>query len=198
MTLPSRAATAAMLIVLFALPLHAVELVIEYAALQRIVAQELFTQDGRKYVRGSHTTRCSFAYLENPQIGADKDRLRIQARFTGRSAADLFGRCIGLGDAFDVSITAAPYYHDGMIGFREVRVDTLGRDGFYIRRVRSAMTESLSRDFQYHLFDDAKRTLEQKVANAPYTQKLKDFQVPQVRITAQGLVLILEFGLVVK
>jgi hypothetical protein len=60
------------------------------------------------------------------------------------------------------------------------------------------MTESLSRDFQYHLFDDAKRTLEQKVANAPYTQQLKDFQVPQVRITAQGLVLILEFGLVVK
>lgn len=179
-------------------PAAGVELVIEYPALQRIVSQELFTQDGRKYVRGARSARCSYAYLENPRIDAEKDHLRIQARFTGRTAADLFGACIGLGDAFDVSITALPYYHDGLIGFRDVRVDSVGRDGLYIRRVRSVMTQSLSRDFQYHLFDDARRTLEQKVVNAPYAQELKAFQVPQVRVTAQGLVLTLEFGLVVK
>jgi hypothetical protein len=192
--------TPALLLILasFPMPARAVELVIEYAALQRIVARQMFTADGRKYVRGSQSTRCRFAYLENPRIDGDKDRLRIQARFTGQTAADLFGACIGLGDAFDVSITAVPYYHDGMIGFRDVRVDTLGRNGLYIRLVRTAMTQSLSYDFQYRLFDDAKRTLEQKVVNAPYEQYLKDFRVPNVRVTGQGLVLTLEFGLVVK
>jgi hypothetical protein len=183
---------------IFVKPSHAVELVIEYGALQRIVAQELFTQEGRKYVRGNRTARCTFAYLENPRIDADRGRLRIEARFTGRTAADLFGKCIGLGDAFDVSITATPYYHGGLIGFRDVGVDSLGRDGFYIRRVRAAMTQSLSRDFQYHLFEDAKRTLEQKVTNAPYVQNLKGFQVPQLRVTAKALVLTLEFELIVK
>jgi hypothetical protein len=197
MTLRGRTALV-LFVVLLPAPAPAVELVIEYAALQRIVAQELFTQDGRKYVRGSHATHCSFAYLENPRIDADGDRLRIQARFTGRTAADLFGACIGLGDAFDLSITAIPYYHDGLIGFRGVQVNSVGRDGFYIRRVCNSMTQSLSRDFQYHLFDDARRVLEQKVTNAPYVQNLRDFQAPRVRVTGQGLVLTLEFGLVVK
>ena len=64
----------------------------------------------------------------SPNIDADKDRLAIFRTICG----DFFGSCVGLGDWFNVSITTVPYYHDGMIGLRDVRVDSLGRDGFYI------------------------------------------------------------------
>ncbi len=180
------------------LPLRGAELSIEYPALERILSQQLFTQEGRKYIRGSQTTKCSYAYLESPKIDAEKDRLRVRARFSGRSAGDFFGSCVGLGDWFNLAITAVPYYHNGMIGFRDVRVDSLERDGFYIRRVRSAMTQSLSRDFQYHVFDDAKRILEEKRSSAPYGQQLRDFQVSQIRITPQAVVLTIDFKVIVK
>src|SRR5687767_8596464 len=92
-----------------------VQLLLHYEALQRILAAQMFSQDGRKYVRGSKDARCTYAYLEGPQIGAEKGRLQVKARFSGRSALDLLGRCIGLGDSFDLTILATPYYRDGAI-----------------------------------------------------------------------------------
>lgn len=179
-------------------PLGAVELSIQYPALERILAQQLFTQEGRRYFRGSKATKCSFAYLENPKIGAENDRLRVQAHFSGRSAADFFGRCIGVGDAFDLVIRALPFYRDGVIGFRELQVESPGRDGFYIRRVRAAMAQSLARDFEYRLYDETKRVLEEKRPGAPYLQRVQNFKVPKIRLTAQALIVTLEFGLAVQ
>src|ERR1019366_6290019 len=72
----------------------AAELELRYSALERILAEQLFTVDGRHYVRGNPSTRCQFAFLEKPHIDSerfDKDqfRLRVKARFSGRSAFDL-------------------------------------------------------------------------------------------------------------
>lgn len=149
-------------------------------------------------MRGSKADRCSYAYLESPQIDAEQGRLRVRAHFSGRTASDFFGQCIGLGDAFDLFITALPYYHDGLIGLQDVRVRSTDRDGFYIRRVCAVMTDTLSRDFQYHLMDDARRILEEPRPNAPYRQQLKDLRVAQIRVTPQALVFTLDFGLTVQ
>ena len=35
---------------------------------------QVFTEDGRRYVKGSKDKRCNFAYLENPRIGAANGR----------------------------------------------------------------------------------------------------------------------------
>src|SRR5271166_4015445 len=98
-----------------ALPSFAAELELRYAALERIIAEQLFTQEGRHYVRGNRAARCQFAYLEAPKIGSEDGRLRVTARFSGRTALDLFGRCAGLGDSFDLTITAVPIPRNGAI-----------------------------------------------------------------------------------
>jgi len=113
----------------------AVELRLQFGALERMLTEQLFTQEGRGYVHGSKTTKCDFAYLERPQIRGEDGKLRITARFTGRKALNLVGQCVGLGDAFDVVITAIPQYKSGNIGLQEVKVASAGRSGFYIRRV---------------------------------------------------------------
>jgi len=63
-----------------------VELQIQYNALERMLAETVFTQDGRRYVHGDKNNKCNFAYLENPRVSGDTGRLTIRARFTGRSA----------------------------------------------------------------------------------------------------------------
>jgi hypothetical protein len=173
-----------------------VELQIHFSALNRSLAEQMFTQDGRRYVRGTPAAKCSYAYLEHPDVrGGAAGRLNVQARFSGRSALDLFGRCVGLGDSFDVLISAIPYFQDGAIRFKDLRVDSK-KDGFYIRRVRSALASTLTTQFAYKVAEDARKLLEEPHRN--YVQELRGFQVANIRVTTEAMVLTLEFTLAVK
>ena len=89
--------------------------------------------------------KCNYAYLEAPRISGANGMLQVSARFSGRSAMNVLGMCIGLGDAFETSITALPYYQDGTLRLKDVQVVGKGRDGYYIRRVCAALAESLAR-----------------------------------------------------
>ena len=56
--------------------------------------------------------------LRLPGEAADQGsagRLRIRAKFTGRSALNVIGQCVGLGGAFPVVVTATPQYRAGNI-----------------------------------------------------------------------------------
>jgi hypothetical protein len=192
-----------LLSILFLSGARAAELRIYYTAIQKILAREVFTNDGRRYVHGSPTAKCSFAYLEHPELHGDNGKLILNARFTGRSALDVFGRCIGLGDSFDVSITAVPYYHNQSIGLKEVRVEGFAphgepRTGYYVRRVCAALSDSLRKQFDYRVGDQARRILEQTAPQAAYTQELLDFNVPQIQVMPEALVVIVDFRLAVK
>jgi hypothetical protein len=177
---------------------QAAELRIQYSAIGKVLAQQVFTQEGRKYVRGTKQQRCSFAYLEHPEISGSNGRLGIRAHFTGRSARNFFGTCVGLGDSFDVQIAASPYYHDGVIGMKDVRVESVNRDGVYIRLVRSALAYSLANEFEYRILDDARKILEARRDPLPISQELGRFTVQAIQVTGDALVLSIDFSLTVK
>jgi hypothetical protein len=189
---------AVLLILFLAGVSHGAELQIQYSAIGRVLAQQVFTQEGRKYVRGNKDQRCNFAYLEHPEISGQAGRLGIRARFTGRSARNFLGRCVGLGDSFDVQIAATPYYHDNVIGFKDVRVESINKDGVYVRLVRSALAYSLANEFQYRVLDDAKQILETKRDPLPIVQELQSFSVREIHVNGEALVLNLDFIVVVK
>jgi hypothetical protein len=176
---------------------RAAEIELKLAALERLIAAQMFTQDGRHYVRGNKNSHCQYAYLEAPRIDGDGGRLRIRARFSGRSALDLFNRCVGLGDSFDVAITAAPTARDNAIGLRDVNIAT-ARDSYYISRVRLAMAQTIAKDFKLPVRDQAKQLLEQQEPGAVYKRELADFSLNEIRVTPDAIVLVVEFKLVVK
>jgi hypothetical protein len=171
----------------------AVELHIQFGALERILGEQLFTEEGRRYVKGNRTTRCNFAYLESPRVESDNGRLRIRARFTGRSAWNVLGQCVGLGDDFRVVITARPAYSDGQLRLQDVTVASDGKTGIYIRRVCAAMSSSLARDFRYPLEAEARKLLEDGSK-----RELRGFKAPEIRVSADALVLVIDFELRVK
>jgi hypothetical protein len=190
------------LAIFVAVPALAADLELRYAALERLIADQLFTQDGRRYVRGTPATPCKFAYLEAPHLssaaapGSD-GRLKITAKFSGRTAMDVLGRCMGMGDSFDLTILASPVARRGAIAMDDVRVTTV-KDSYYIRHVRTALSESFGKDFKIDVRDQAKKLLEQPAANSSYKQELSDFDLSAVRVTPEALVLVVEFKLVVK
>src|SRR4029079_17968445 len=141
------------------IPALCAELELRYAAIERVIADQLFSQEGRLYVRGSKATKCKFAYLESPHVGALDGRLRVTARFSGRTALDMFGGCGGLGDSFDFTLIAVPVVKNGALAFNEVNVSA-PRDSFSTRRGRQAWTSSFSRDFKIEVRDQARHLLE--------------------------------------
>jgi hypothetical protein len=176
----------------------AVELHLQFGALERMLAEQLFTQDGRRYVRGNQSAKCNFAYLEGPRIQSEDGRLRIRAKFTGRSAMNLFGQCVGMGDAFDLTIRATPQFRDGNIGLKDVTVVSDQKNGFYIRRVCAAMAASLGRDFRYPMTSETRKLLEDPGVHPGYQRELRNFSVPEIRVTDDALVLVIDFELTVR
>ena len=176
----------------------AVELHIQFGALERMLAEQVFSQEGRRYVHGSKATKCNFAYLEKPQVRGEAGRLRMKARFTGRTALNVVGQCVGLGDAFDVVITALPIYKNGAISLQEVKVASDGKSGYYIRRVCEAMQASLVKEFKYPLETEALKVLESAGAQPGYKREVRKFTAPEIRVTSDALVLQVDFELTVK
>ena len=176
----------------------AVELHIQFGALERMLTEQAFTQEGRRYVHGSKSAKCNFAYLEKPQVHGDGGLLRITARFTGRSALNFAGQCVGLGDAFDVVVTALPVYQRGALGLQQVKVTSDGKTGYYIRKVCEAMQASLAKDFKYPLEDQTQRMLEDPAAQPGYKREVRKLTVPDIRVTNDALVLTVDFELTVK
>jgi hypothetical protein len=190
----------ALLAILCAVPSLAADLELRYGALERLVAKQLFTQDGRRYVKGTPAAKCQYAYLEAPRFAAvDKaeGRLKITAKFSGRSSLDVFGRCVGMGDSFDLTIQTSPVARKGVIVMDNVQVTTV-KDSYYIRRVRQALTDSFAKEFKIDLRDQAKALLEQPNDKSSYQQELTGFDLSEVRVTPDALVLVMEFKLVVK
>jgi hypothetical protein len=176
----------------------AAEVHIQFTALERLLAQQMFTDEGRRYVRGSRDAKCSFAWLENPRVTGENGKLAIRARFTGRSALDLFGRCIGLGDSFDLKITALPYFDKGFIALRDVAAAPEAHDGFYAKQVCSSISWSLSREFRYPLAAEAKRALEDPGAQTAFPRELRRFYVSRMYVTKDALAVEVDFEVLVK
>jgi hypothetical protein len=149
-------------------------------------------------VHGSKTDKCNFAYLEKPQVRGEGGRLRMKARFTGRTALNVVGQCVGLGDAFDVVIAAMPVYKNGALGLQEVKVTSEGKSGYYIRRVCEAMQTSLAKEFKYPLEAEARKMVEEGGAQPGYKRDVRKFTVPDIRVTDDALVLQVDFELTVK
>jgi hypothetical protein len=111
---------------------------------------------------------------------------------------DLFSRCVGMGDSFDLTITAVPVPRKGAIAFQDTQISTL-KDSYYIRRVRTAMMRSFDQDFKIEIRDQARRLLEQPATTgSAFRQELKDLDLSAIRVTPDALVLVVDFKLIVK
>jgi len=186
-------------VLMFCLPALAVEIDVSFDALQKIIGTQMFTEDGRRYVRGSKAAKCNYAYLENPKIAGAGDKLRVSAKFSGRSAVDMLGRCVGLGDSFDLTILATPYANSGTVLFKDVKVDSNGRRGFYLDRVVQQLQKTFASQFKLSVDEEAKRLLDFPQAPAGVlSRKVDGFKLEEIRVAKDAVVLKVDFHVVVR
>ncbi len=182
---------------LCAAPAFAVDLEIRYGALERIIGEQAFTTDGKRYVQGTKDQKCRYAFLEKPKLSAAADRLQLRVNFSGKTALDMFGRCVGVGDQFELTILAKPSIDNGTLAFQEFQVST-PRDSFYIRRVRNALVETLNKQFRIDIMAQARKLVESPQQVGTVQQEIKDLKLNAVRVAVDALVLGVDFKVIVK
>ena len=189
----------ALLFVVAAWPaLAQVELAITFGVLQNAVAAQVFTEDGRRYVKGNKDKRCSYAFLENPRVSEWDGRLLVRAKFSGRSSFNVLGQCVGIGDSFDVLIRMTPYADKTTIRLRDVDVASDGKRGVYARAVCKALAATLPRVLVYDLAPDFKRTLEAEQVGVPYRKQVEELTVQSLHVSKEALVLQLALRLTLR
>jgi hypothetical protein len=72
------------------------------------------------------------------------------------------------------------------------------RTGYYVRRVCAALSDSLRKQFDYRVGDQARRILEQTAPEAAYRQELLDFSVPRIQAMPDAPIVTVDFRLAVK
>lgn len=181
----------------YAIPAFAVDLEIRFGALERLIGEQAFTTEGKRYVQGAKDQKCHYAFLEKPKLSAASDRLLLKVNFSGKTALDMFGHCVGVGDEFELTILAKPSVDNGTIAFQEFQVST-PRDSFYIRRVRSALVETLNKQFRIDIMAQARKLIEAPQQIGVYQQEIKELKLNGVRVAADALVLGIDFKVIVK
>lgn len=182
-----------------ALPaLAQVELHLTFGVLQKVIGGQVFTDDGRKYVKGSKDKRCSFAYLENPRVGEADGRLVVRAKFSGRSAMTVLGQCVGLGDSFEVVIRMTPYAEKSLLRLRDVDVTSDGKRGVYVRAVCKQLAATLPRVLIYDFAPDFKRALEAEQPGVPFHKSVDNLNVQTIGVSREALVLQLGLKLTLR
>jgi len=175
-----------------------VELHLTFGVLETVIGAQVFTDDGRRYVKGSKDKRCSFAYLETPRLSEADGRLVVRAKFSGRNAMTVFGQCVGLGDSFDVVIRMTPYAEKSLLRIREVEATSGGKRGVYARAVCRQLAATIPRVLTYDFAPDFKRDLEAEQPGVPFEKKVDDLIVQSISVSKEALVLQLGLKLTIR
>ncbi len=174
------------------------EIHIAFPAVHRLLADQVVTQDGRRYVSGNVSRHCDYAYLENPRVSQWHGRLMIKARFSGRKAIDVLGRCAGFGDQIDLTIAGTPVIQRGVLTLTEIQVDTGGKSSLYARLVSAALRGSFQKQFSIDIVGRARQLLEQKDPKAGLVREVSNVEFRQVRVGPNTIILDVEFILAVR
>jgi len=172
---------------LLILALNAIEIEIRFPLFEKQLSQQMFTQDGRKYVKGTPRTKCNFAYLAEPHFSSREGKLLIQARFTGKSSMDLFGKCVGFGDSFGFEILSGLTTKEGALLLDQPTVKILSKDSFYSRQVLKALQKNIGEAIRYPIRDEMRKLLANGSASAPYKVTIPKLEIRNIQILKDSL-----------
>jgi hypothetical protein len=126
------------------------------------------------------------------------NRLQVEAKFSGRSALNLLGQCVGLGDSFDVTILARPYCRKGALAFTDVSVNSNGHKGVYTRQVVKRLERTLATTFELRIDKEAERLLGEPRPGDIYTRKVEGLTLNQAWVEGDRIILNVDFRVTVR
>jgi len=100
----------------------AATLALHQDAVTAVVAQRLFTSNGKRMLSGSLAS-CTYVYIEKPAVAFRDRRLFLRVHVAGQVGLRSGGNCIGKGDAFHATVSGLPAIDGDKIALKDLRMD---------------------------------------------------------------------------
>src|SRR5262252_7749823 len=103
------------------LPAHGAEIVLERTAVDRLVQQALFTDQGRYFLqRGA-----CYAYLDHPAVTLTGGRVVLNANLTSFMGVIVGTQCVGVPLNSKVTASGKPVHQGGVVRLDDLRIDNI-------------------------------------------------------------------------
>jgi hypothetical protein len=169
----------------------AVDLTIGYPVLEQAIREGLFDDHGRYYVKGGPADDCAYAFLEQPRLGAAEGRLALTLHFNGRAGAMILGKCVGPGDAFEVTLTGVPRLDGGVLSLADPRF-TLPSRPAYEQLLAPLLTGAIAESLRIDLGAEIER-FTQAAAQGGYRVAITNLAFTDVRLAEDRVEVTLDF-----
>jgi hypothetical protein len=170
---------------------HAAEITLERSAVEKLVAQTLFTNAGRYELQGGSC----WAYLEKPSVELKDGRIRIRSYLNSRLGVDMGNACLGVTLATWTVASGRPVAAGGTVRLEDLRID--GVDDPTARLVlESGLLPSLPRAIELDVLGAVKSMLQG--SGAQLQTAVESFQIESAAVADNRLAVRFNFKLVAK
>jgi len=192
MKLPIRVVASALTTWVAALaPAGAAELVLERTAVDRLVRQALFTDQGRYTIQRGPC----YAYLDDPSVSLSGGRVYLHARLASFLGVINAGRCVGVPIATKVTISGRPAHEGGVVRLADLQLENVADQS-----VRALLTSGLLPNVPMAIEIDVAAAVRDmlKQPNIPYTSELQRLDITSLVAEGDRLGVTFDFKLLAK
>ena len=177
---------------------HAIEIRISAKALERTLAQQLFTgPDGKYFIKGTDGKPC-YVYAQSPTVTFKDDRVVVHVKTKSRLGAGMMGSCIGIGLTTDADVSVMPEAEGESIGFRDARIDNLSASKELSFLLVPFLSKKLPQKMKVNAADLLKQILATSTASTGYDMKLDELHIHSMQVSGDALVVDFDGKLSVK
>jgi hypothetical protein len=178
-------------VLLASLPVRGAEIVLERTAVDRLVRQQLFTDQGRYYLqRGA-----CYAYLYDPVVSLASGRLVLDASLTSFMGVIVGTQCVGVPLNSKVTLSGKPVQQGGSVRLADLRIDNI-TDQATRNLVQSVLLPRFPQAVEVDVAGAVRSMLKQP--NIPYTSDLERLDITSVSAEGDRLGVTFDFKLTAK
>ncbi|HTT11585.1 MAG TPA: hypothetical protein VMG60_11895 [Burkholderiaceae bacterium] len=179
------------IVFLACLPARGAEIVLERTAVDRLVRQSLFADQGRYYLqRGA-----CYAYLDDPTVSLTGGRVVLNANLTSYLGVLVGAQCVGVPLNSRVVLSGKPAQQGGIVRLADLRIDNIADQA-----TRALVQQVVMPRFPQAVEIDVAAALRAmlKHPNIPYTSELERLDITAVTAENDRLGVTFDFKLLAK
>ena len=173
------------------LPAHAAEIVLERTAVDRLVRQSMFTDQGRYYLQKG----ACYAYLDEPAVSLTGGRVVLNANLTSFMGVMVGTQCVGVPLNSKVTVSGKPAQQGGVVRLADLRIDNIG-DQSTRAVVQSGILPRFPQAVEIDVAAAVRAMLKQP--NVPYTSELERLDITALSAEGDRLGVTFDFKLIAK
>jgi hypothetical protein len=173
------------------LPARGAEIVLERTAVDRLVRQSLFTDQGRYYLQRG---QC-YAYLHDPVVSLAGGRVILNANLTSYLGVMVGTQCVGVPLSSKVVLSGKPVQQGGIVRLADLSIDNISDQA-----TRALVQQVVLPRFPQAVEIDVAAALRSmlKQPNIPYTSDLERLDISNISAEGDRLGVTFDFKLNAK